>query len=110
MSAFRATGVTPPDIRPVVQAQNLLGEPLWRPPAPKGFADDSAAWMDGISERVDVANQLAGRVAALVDPEAAVDTALGPLASAETRQTITRAASRPQALALLLMAPEFQRS
>jgi uncharacterized protein (DUF1800 family) len=110
VAALRATGITPPDIRPVIQAQNLLGEPLWRPPAPKGFSDDSAAWMDGISERVDVANQLAGRVAALVDPEAVIDTALGPLASAETRQTITRAASRPQALALLLMAPEFQRS
>ena len=110
VAALRAIGITPPDIRPVIQAQNMLGEPLWRPPAPKGFADDSAAWMDGISERVDVANQLAGRVAALVDPEAAVETALGPLASAETRQTITRAASRPQALALLLMAPEFQRS
>jgi uncharacterized protein (DUF1800 family) len=110
VAALRAIGITPPDIRPAIQAQNMLGEPLWRPPAPKGFADDSAAWMDGISERVDVANQLAGRVAALVDPEAAVETALGPLASAETRQTITRAASRPQALALLLMAPEFQRS
>jgi uncharacterized protein (DUF1800 family) len=110
VAALRAIGITPPDIRPVIQAQNLLGEPLWRPPAPKGFSDDSAAWMDGISERVDVANQLAGRVAALVDPEAAVDTALGPLASPETRQTIARAASRPQALALLLMAPEFQRS
>jgi uncharacterized protein (DUF1800 family) len=110
VAALRAIGITLPDIRPVIQAQNLLGEPLWRPPAPKGFPDDSAAWMDGISERVDVANALAGRVAALVDPEAAVDTALGPLASAETRQTIARAASRPQALALLLMAPEFQRS
>jgi uncharacterized protein (DUF1800 family) len=110
VAALRAIGITPPDIRPVIQAQNMLGEPLWRPPAPKGFSDDSAAWMDGISERVDVANQLAGRVAALVDPEAAIDTALGPRASAETRQTITRAASRPQALALLLMAPEFQRS
>ena len=110
VAALRAIGITPPDIRPVIQAQNMLGEPLWRPPAPKGFSDDSSAWMDGISERVDVANQLAGRVAALVDPEAAVDTALGPLASLETRQTIARAASRPQALALLLMAPEFQRS
>jgi uncharacterized protein (DUF1800 family) len=39
-----------------------------------------------------------------------IEEALGPLASAETRQTIMRAASRPQALALLLMAPEFQRS
>ena len=58
-SALRATGVTPPDIRPVLQAHNLLGEPLWRPSAPKGFADDSAAWLDGIAQRIDVANQLA---------------------------------------------------
>ena len=35
--------------------------------------------------------------------------AIGPLASAETRQTVARAESRPQALALLFMAPEFQR-
>jgi uncharacterized protein (DUF1800 family) len=110
VAALRATGVTPPDIRPVIQAQNMLGEPLWRPPAPKGFPDDSAAWMDGIAQRIDIANQLAARVAALVDPEAAIDTALGPLASADTRQTVARAASRPQALTLLLMAPEFQRS
>jgi uncharacterized protein (DUF1800 family) len=34
---------------------------------------------------------------------------LAPLASAETRQAIQRAESRPQALALLFMAPEFQR-
>jgi uncharacterized protein (DUF1800 family) len=109
VAALRATGVTPPDIRPVLQAHNLLGEPLWRPPAPKGFADDSAAWMDGLAERLDIANQLARRVAPLVDPEGAVDLALGPLAAAQTRQTVARAESRPQALALLLMAPEFQR-
>jgi uncharacterized protein (DUF1800 family) len=93
----------------VLQAHNLLGEPLWRPPAPKGFPDDSAAWMDGLAERLDIANQLARRVAALADPEGVADVALGPLASAETRQAIARADSRPQALALLLMAPEFQR-
>jgi len=110
VGALRAIGMTPPDVRPVIQAQNMLGEPLWRPPAPKGFAEDGAAWMSGVAERLDVANQLAGRVAALVDPEAAVDAALGPLASAETRQAIARAASRAQAISLLLMAPEFQRS
>jgi len=109
VAALRATGVTPPDIRPVLQAHNLLGEPLWRPSAPKGFPDDSAAWMDGLAERLDIANQFARRVAPLVDPEGAVDLALGPLASAETRQTVARAESRPQALALLLMAPEFLR-
>jgi uncharacterized protein (DUF1800 family) len=35
--------------------------------------------------------------------------ALGPLASAETRQTVARAESRQQAITLVLMAPEFQR-
>ena len=109
VASLRATGVTLPDVRPVLQAHNLLGEPLWRPPAPKGFPADAAPWMDGIAERLDVANQLARRVAPLVDPEATVDVALGPLASAQTRQAVARAESRPQALALLLMAPEFQR-
>jgi uncharacterized protein (DUF1800 family) len=109
VAALRATGATPPDIRPVIQAQNMLGEPLWRPPAPKGFSDDSAAWTDGLAQRLDVANQFARRVAPQVDPDALIDVALGPLASADTRQTIARAESRPQALALLLMAPEFQR-
>jgi len=109
VAALRATGATPPDVRPVLQAHNLLGAPLWRPPAPKGFPDDSAAWLDGLAERLDVANQFARRVAPLVDPEGAVDLALGPLASAETRQAVGRAESRPQALALLLMAPEFLR-
>jgi uncharacterized protein (DUF1800 family) len=45
----------------------------------------------------------------LREPDEIVDAALGPLASADTRQTIKRAESRPQALALLLMAPEFIR-
>jgi len=35
--------------------------------------------------------------------------ALGPLASAETRQAVALAESRQQALALAFMAPEFQR-
>jgi uncharacterized protein (DUF1800 family) len=109
-AALRATGVTPPDIRPVMQAHNMLGAPLWRPTAPKGFSADSADWIDGLSERLDVANELARRVAGLVDPQGVVDIALGPLATAETRQAIARAESRPQALALLLMASEFQRS
>lgn len=109
VGALRATGITPPDVRPILQAQNLLGEPLWRPPAPKGFADDNASWLDGITQRLDIANQLARRVGGMVDPEAVADAALGPLASPETRQALAHAESRPQALALLLMSPEFQR-
>jgi uncharacterized protein (DUF1800 family) len=109
VAMLRAAGVTPPDIGPVMQAHNLLGEPLWRPPAPNGFADESAPWLDGLTQRLDIANQFARRLGAEADPREVFEQALAPLASTETRQTILRAESRPQALALLFMAPEFQR-
>ena len=106
---LRAADTDLPDIRPIMQAQTLLGEPLWRPAAPNGFADTDAAWIDGMAQRLDIASQAARRIGDQIDPAAALEQALGPLASAETRQIIKRAESRPQALALLFMAPEFQR-
>jgi uncharacterized protein (DUF1800 family) len=108
VTALRATGAEL-DIAAFMQAQNLLGEPLWRPAAPKGFSDDNAAWIDGLAQRLDVANELARRVSGVTDPQQALETALGPLATEETRTAIRRAESRPQALTLLFMAPEFQR-
>jgi uncharacterized protein (DUF1800 family) len=109
VNSLRALDVVPPDVRPLLQAQNLLGEPLWRPPAPNGFSDQSAAWMDGLAQRLDIANNLARRAGMIADPDAIARRALGPLLSDETRQTVARAESRPQAIALLLMSPEFQR-
>lgn len=108
VAVLRATGEAG-DIRRILQAQTLLGEPLWRPPAPKGFSDDNAAWLDGLAQRLDMASAFAHREGLALEPEAIMETALGPLASAETRQTIARAESRPQALTMLLMTPEFQR-
>jgi uncharacterized protein (DUF1800 family) len=110
ISSMRATGLAAQDVRRVVNVQNLLGEPLWRPPAPKGFSDDSAAWLDGMAQRLDIANQV-GRIVGNKgqEPNEMVDLALGPLASRDTREAVKHAESRPQALALLLMAPEFQR-
>ncbi|HEY6258113.1 MAG TPA: DUF1800 family protein [Xanthobacteraceae bacterium] len=106
---LRATGGEAADMRPIMQAQNLLGEPLWRPPAPNGFADKDEAWIDGMAQRLDIATQAGRRLGDRLDPRAVLETALGPLCSADTRQAINRAESRPQALALLFMAPEFQR-
>ena len=106
---LHVTGVHPTDIARVIGAQALLGEPLWRPPAPNGFADLEAAWIDGVARRLDIANEAAQRLPPDTDPFALLDTALGPLASRETRSTITHAESRTQALALLMMAPEFLR-
>jgi uncharacterized protein (DUF1800 family) len=109
VNSLRALNLAQADVRPVLNALNLLGEPLWRPPAPNGFSDESSAWMDGLAQRLDIANQFVRRAAALDDPESIAEHALGPLLTAETRQTVAQAESRPQALALLLMAPEFQR-
>ncbi|HEV2957592.1 MAG TPA: DUF1800 family protein [Xanthobacteraceae bacterium] len=91
------------------RGQTLLGEPMWRPGAPQGFAEDEASWIDGMGLRLDVANNFAERIADRVEPDAVLATALGPLASPETRQAVARAETRPQALALLFMSPEFQR-
>jgi uncharacterized protein (DUF1800 family) len=107
-AALRAAGLSG-DIGRITGGMALLGEPLWRPPAPKGFSDDNAAWLDGLPQRLDAANTFAQRVGEKLDPEAVADTAIGPLASAETRHAIASAESKPQALTFVLMAPEFQR-
>ena len=108
VAVLRATGESG-EIPRILQAGNLLGEPLWRPPAPKGFSDDNAAWLDGLGQRLEIANAFAHRDGLGHDPEAVMDTAIGPLASAETRGAVIGAESRPQALTMLLMTPEFQR-
>lgn len=108
VATLRLTGV-PWQVGRVLAGQRLLGEPLWRPPAPNGFPDDEAAWIDGLSQRVYIASNFASRVAERLDPTILVEQGLGPLASADTRDTVARAESRAQALALLLMAPEFLR-
>src|SRR5262245_9771358 len=79
------------------------------PAGPKRLPDNESTWIDGLSQRVDIASNFAGPVADRLDPVALVETGLGPLASVETRNTVARAESRAQALVLLLMAPEFLR-
>jgi uncharacterized protein (DUF1800 family) len=90
---------------------NLLGQPLWSPSGPNGFADTNAAWAapEGMKLRLDIASQVASRVADNVDPRNLLELIAADAASPETRRTIERAESRQQALALLLMSPEFQR-
>lgn len=92
-------------------ALNTLGQPLWSPAGPNGFADSNAAWgaPEGIKLRLDISAQIASRLADGVDPRDLLELVAADAASVETRKTIERAESRQQALALLLMSPEFQR-
>ncbi len=108
VGVLRLTGASCPIPR-LSAAQTALGEPLWRPPAPNGFPDNEAAWIDGVPRRLAFVNELAARLPQIGEPAALLASALGPLASAETRETIARAESRTQAVALLTMTPEFLR-
>jgi uncharacterized protein (DUF1800 family) len=49
------------------------------------------------------------RVGRRVDARAVAEASLGPRLTAATRQQLERAADGAQAVALLLLAPEFQR-
>lgn len=101
-----------PDFGQIAGPLATMGQPLWQPSGPNGYPDTSAAWAtaEGVKTRIDVAanwgRQAAGGIA---DPRMLTEAVLGPLASAETRQAVARAESKQQALALMLMSPEFQR-
>ncbi len=90
---------------------NVLGQPLWSPAGPNGFADTNDVWAspEGIKLRLDLAAQIASRIGDAFDPRELIEVIAGAAASKETQQTIERAESRQQAMALLLMSPEFQR-
>jgi uncharacterized protein (DUF1800 family) len=111
IAAARAIGHAPEDPGPFIGALIAMGMGLWQPPGPNGFPDTAAAWAspEGMKVRLDISAQIAQRVKDLGDPLSVLDTVAGVAASPETRQAISRAESRPQALALLFMSPEFQR-
>jgi uncharacterized protein (DUF1800 family) len=101
----------PEDPQRYLGSLNVLGQPLWSPAGPNGFPDTNAAWAapEGMKLRLDISAQIASRVGESIDPRDLLEFAAADAASTETRRTIERAESRQQALALLLMSPEFQR-
>jgi uncharacterized protein (DUF1800 family) len=109
VAMVRATGITQVDPARFTAGQELLGEPLWRPPSPKGFPDDEASWIDGVGRRLDVANNFAERVAGQADPQEIIENVFGSEVSSEVKQAVGRAESRQQALALLFMSADVQR-
>jgi uncharacterized protein (DUF1800 family) len=107
----RLLGRIPEDPGRYLGSLNLLGQPLWSPSGPNGFPDTNAAWAapEGMKLRLDISAQVASRLADGIDPRDLLELVAADAASPETRRTIEHAESRQQALALLLMSPEFQR-
>jgi uncharacterized protein (DUF1800 family) len=109
IAAGRALGVAEAQAGQMLNAFTNLSQPLWRPEQPIGWPDVAADWAapEALMRRVDWAYTIAGRAGRGVDAAQAVETALGPLARAETVTEMRRAGSMRDALTLLLGSPEF---
>lgn len=88
-----------------------LGQPLWRPPSPKGWPDEDNAWTapSAMRERLRIAELAARQVPKSLDPRQVADDLFGDALSPHTRTAVARAEVREQGFELLIMSPEFQR-
>ena len=112
IAVFRALEDAP-RFQVVAKALKTFGHSIWQAPSPAGWPDEDEAWASphALVERLDWIRQVTPRSARSVGGNVinyADDLFAGSL-SKYTRQSIARAESREQALALLFMAPEFQR-
>jgi uncharacterized protein (DUF1800 family) len=129
VSAVRATGTETHNAQALVGAVRNLGMPLYGCQPPTGYSDKAEAWVNSgaLLNRMNFALSLAngsvrGRGGESVRPlqgravtpitvtsDALIASALAGELSESTAGTIAKASSAPQALALVLGSPEFQR-
>ncbi len=113
VSSYRAAGVTPIDVGPeIIQPLTQLGERPMGAPQPNGWSEQVADWSapDAIVKRLDWSSRFATlRAPEAGSPSDLAEAALGARLTAPTRLAIARAETRPEALTVLLMSPEFQR-
>lgn len=109
MAALRLTG-RPDEAKTAIRHLQVMGQPFWHPASPSGYPDQVADWLSptGLLMRVQVADQIS-RLTLADSPLELVDEAFGGAVSPETLETVRRAGTRHQAIALLLMSREFQR-
>ena len=100
-----------PEVANVSGGIQGLGQRVMAAPSPAGWSDRAEDWLgpDAVWKRVEWATRLADRAGRSVDARRLAEHSLGPLLGAETVRQIERAADGSQALALFLLAPEFQR-
>lgn len=110
VSSLRAVGQAPPP--QTNQALAGLGQRPFGAPSPKGWPDEAEPWAasDALVKRMQFAQGLAAAVGPNVaDPMQLADAALGARLGPAAAKAIARAETRGEAVALLLMSPEFQR-
>ena len=110
-STLRALNVAPNQPEEVIRTFDLLGQRQYTPGSPAGWPDTSKSWdgSDALMHRVLWASRVGAKFEGGVEPSDLAAATLGAYARPETLTAIRRAASSGQAVALMLMSPEFQR-
>jgi uncharacterized protein (DUF1800 family) len=112
ISTYRAADFEPTNpAREVVQPLNALGQRPFGAAQPNGWSDVSADWAapDAIVKRLTWAQGFASAHTPLLPPPDLARAVLGQRLTPNTLTYVSRAESRPEAFALLVMSPEFQR-
>lgn len=111
ISSWRLIGAQPSAYERITVPLIGLGQRGFSAPSPKGWSDMAGEWCspDGLIKRLQWSQAFAAVVADRLDPNEAAIGALGARLTAPTAQTVARAETRSEAVALLLMSPEFQR-
>ena len=110
IAAYRAAGTSPKKFNDL-GILATLGQKPTGPNSPKGWPDDEASWAapDAIITRLGWAQNLARFITPETPPVDLAKDILGSRLSDMTATAISRAQSKQEAFALLLMAPEFLR-
>lgn len=121
IAALRAIGVTGAEVMVASQKDfrqlvlgplAAMGQPMRGPAGPDGWPEVATDWItpQGMAARIDWAMRAPRRIRkTLPDPVALVPQVLGPRATERLTWAVARAESRPEALGLILAAPEFNR-
>jgi len=111
ISAMRALGTQQLQPNAVNGLMGQLGQPVWKPGSPAGWDDVAGAWAgpDAVMRRVEAAERMAQRTKNLIDARQRAAELFPDALSPATAQSIARAESPGQGLALMLVSPEFMR-
>lgn len=111
LSTWRLIGAEPSAIERLAPILTGLGQKPFSAPSPKGWAEDAQTWAapDALIKRMQWAQGFAAVVADRTDPNALAVSALGDRMTPPVAKAVSRAETRKEAFALLVMSPEFQR-
>ena len=111
VSSWRAAAIAPDDVTQVAPILTAMGQKPFSAPSPKGWAEEAEVWCapDAVIKRMAWAQSLAAQALNGRDPMQLAHDALGARLTPLVATAISRAETREEGLAILLMSPEFQR-